>query len=113
MTVGTSSRLAQMTSDPLPGRNLLEFRLFNLATRFDIRTASMKTTTGRRIDRAWDVAGQDAAFFSSCRIRHRHGLKQRFGVRMLRPGEDGFLRRDLDDLAEIHHRHPMADVLDH
>ena len=32
---------------------------------------------------------------------------------MLRTSEDRPLRRDLDDLAEVHHRDAMADVLDH
>ena len=45
-------------------------------------------------------------------IGHRYRRQQRFGVRMLRMGEQRAARRELDDAAEIHHRDAVADVLD-
>ena len=46
------------------------------------------------------------------RIRHRHRRQQRLRVGMLRRGEQRAPVRQLDDLAEIHHRHAMRHVLD-
>ena len=42
-----------------------------------------------------------------------HGRHQRLGVRMLRRGEQRLGGRRLDDASDVHHRHALADVLDH
>ena len=47
------------------------------------------------------------------RIGDRHGREQRLGVGMARPGVELVGRRALDDPADIHDRHAVADVLDH
>ena len=45
-------------------------------------------------------------------IRHRHRRQQRDGVRMERVLVERGGRRDLDDLAEVHHGHAVGDVAD-
>ena len=59
------------------------------------------------------VRQQRPVTFATGGIGHRHGIHQLLGIRV--PGilEDRAARPDLDDLAEIHHRHAMADPLDH
>ena len=48
------------------------------------------------------------------RVRHRHGREQRAGVRVARRARTASLGvGDLDDLAEVHHRDPVADVPHH
>ena len=49
----------------------------------------------------------------SLRAQHRHGGDQRLRIGMLRGRVDHALLGDLDDLAEIHHRDPVGDVLHH
>ena len=67
----------------------------------------------RRIDRARYVAGQDHALaFPGAVFRDRHGGEQRLGVGVQRRFEQAGLAGRLNDTAEIHHRHPVADVLD-
>ena len=46
-------------------------------------------------------------------IRHRNRREQRFGIRMQWIAEQRARRCDLYDPAEIHHRDPVADMLDH
>ncbi len=46
-------------------------------------------------------------------IGDRRGRQQRLGVGMLRAAPDLVAPADLDQRAEIHHRHPVGDVLDH
>ena len=47
---------------------------------------------------------------STCGSGHRHGGEQRLGVGVQRVGVDVVARRDLDDLAEVHHRDAVGDV---
>ena len=47
------------------------------------------------------------------RVGDGHGGQQLLRVGVLRVAEDRLARPDLDDLAEIHHRDPVADALDH
>ena len=46
------------------------------------------------------------------RIGDRHGREQRLGVRVDRPLVELLRRRELDDLAEVHHRDAVGDVAD-
>ncbi len=43
----------------------------------------------------------------------RHRRDEGAGIRVARSGPQGRGRRALDDAAEIHHQHPVGDVLDH
>ena len=45
-------------------------------------------------------------------IGDRHRRQQRLGIGMLRRGEERVFAGELDDLAQIHDRDAMADVLD-
>ena len=75
--------------------------------------AGVEVAAARGIDRARDVAGQDHALAPlDVRVRDRHGREQRLAVRMQRRGEQRALVGQLDDPPEIHHRDPVADVLD-
>ncbi|KAG1390947.1 hypothetical protein G6F59_015046 [Rhizopus arrhizus] len=65
-------------------------------------------------DRAGDFIGQQGALqMAARRIGDRHGRHQLLGVRVLRILENGAARADLDDLAQVHHGHAMADTFDH
>ena len=91
----------------------LQRRFLLIANRFAVRTARMKTTTRRRMDRAWDVTLQNRSFFLAANIGNGNRGEQSPRVRMLGVPVDGFALGDLDDLAEVHDRYSMADVLDH
>ena len=74
----------------------------------------MEVAAGRRVDRARHVTGQDhPAAPPRPRLRDRHRGEERLGVRVQRHLEQARLVGDLHDAAEVHHRHPVADVLDH
>ena len=89
-----------------------QLRLLGPAAVEDIRAAGMKTAALGRIGRARHLAFQDDALPCRTRLGHRDGRQQRFRIGMHGRGEDISLWRELDDLAEIHHRHAMRDVLD-
>ncbi len=84
------------------------------------RPGSDRTRTGSacgngsrwRVDRARHVAGQDDPLPLRRRVRHRHRRQQRARIGMVRAGEQRAPVRQLDDLAEIHHRHAVRQVLD-
>ena len=75
----------------------------------------MKAAAARRIERARNIAGQPLPLAAPAlgRAQHRHRGDQRLGVGMQRRRIDRPLIRDLDDFAEIHHRHPIRDMLHH
>jgi len=91
----------------------LQRRFLLVADGFAMRTAGMKTAAGRRMDRTWDVALKNGAFFFSADIGHGNRGQQSSRVGVLRVPIDRIALGDLDDLAEVHDRHSMADVLDH
>ena len=69
---------------------------------------------GGRLDRARDVSLEHDAAAGALKLGV--GLEgsgeKRLRVRMLRPREQLLSRSDLDDLAEVHHRHAVAQELD-
>src|SRR5437764_2832333 len=75
-------------------------------------TAWMKNAAGRRTRGRWNVALQNDSLLSRLRVGHRHGRKQRLGVWHQRLTIEIVRRRQLHDLAQIHHRHAVGDVLD-
>src|ERR1700722_14058775 len=101
-----------MAGRPLAFCSLAKLRLFGSAAIEHKRTSRVKTATARRIDRAWDVTLQDDRGTADGRVRHRHRRQQRLGVGMLRAGENLFPRRDLDNLAEIHHCYTVGHMFD-
>ncbi len=73
----------------------------------------MEAAAGRRVDRARDVALEDdpPALPLGDRVRDRDRRQQRPGVRVARRAVELLRRPELDDLAQVHDRHPVADVL--
>eukprot|EP01022_Parablepharisma_sp_SALTPOND_P030360 TRINITY_DN760_c2_g5_i1.p1 TRINITY_DN760_c2_g5~~TRINITY_DN760_c2_g5_i1.p1 ORF type:complete len:1316 (-),score=509.04 TRINITY_DN760_c2_g5_i1:3474-7421(-) len=65
-------------------------------------------------DRAGDLVGQQLlAMLAQRRVGNGDGRHQLARIGMLRVLEDGAARADLDDLAQVHHRHAVADALHH
>src|SRR5687768_12964158 len=79
------------------------------------RAARVEVAAARRIGRAGEIACDDdtLAVFLDCGIGNRDGQKQRLRIRMLRVIVQFVGRPDLDDLAEVHHGHAVADMPDH
>ena len=65
------------------------------------------------MDRAWDVALKNGAFFLSADIGHGNRGQQSSRVGVFCVPIDRIALGDLDDLAEVHDRYSMADVFDH
>src|SRR5579859_1015742 len=89
--------------------------LFLAAQLLSEGTARVEPAPRRRIDGARHVPSQDHALPLALdrRIRDRHGRKQRLGVRMQWAFVQKVARGQLDDLADVHHRHAIADVAHH
>src|SRR4029077_2763923 len=75
-------------------------------------TPGVELTAGWRPDRAWHVTLQYGTSAFEGWIRNRHRGHQRLGIGMQRRRVKIPRRSNLDDFAEIHHRHPVAYVLD-
>ena len=71
----------------------------------------MEPTTGRRVDRAWHVAGQDDPLAADLRVWHRDRGHQGGRVWMFLLAEQFPTIGELRDAAEIHHGDAVADVL--
>src|SRR5579859_2809816 len=70
----------------------------------------MESATGWRMDRARHVALQNNPLPPEGWIRFGDGRKQRLSVGMERVVEDFGGRRELHQLAQVHHPNPVADV---
>src|SRR5690242_16696335 len=101
-----------MTREPLMIGDRAKLRLLAAAALERKRAAGMKTASLGRIDRAWHVAFEDHGSADSVWVGGRHRREQSLGVGMPRACEDLTLRRHLDNLAQIHHRNAVSDVLD-
>src|ERR1700690_1042505 len=77
-----------------------------------MRASGMEAATLRRIDGTRYIALKDDARSRRSWLGDRHRGEQCLGVGMFRRSENLSLTPYLDDLAEIHHRHPMRHVLD-
>ena len=97
-----------------PDRRVDRAALLGLAESLVEPAAGVEPAALGRVDRARHVAGEDdpPALALEHRVRDRHGGQERAGVRVSGRGIHEVGRPDLDDLAEIHHRDPVADVLD-
>ncbi|MBE1608671.1 hypothetical protein HEB94_005519 [Actinopolymorpha pittospori] len=72
----------------------------------------MERTTGRRRGRVGNVAPEDDPVAPRrIRVRARDRGQQRLGVGMPRADVEGFRTGRLHNLPEIHHGHPVAEVL--
>src|SRR5713226_4852044 len=100
----------------MPVRLLLQRRLDLAADRkLRDRAARVEPAAFRRVDRRWDLAleqdGLAARLELGVRVRDR--AQQNLGVWVERVVVNLSAVRDLDDLAEVHDRHPVADVAHH
>ena len=80
--------------------------------RLAIGAARMKSATGRRIHGTGHIPVQNDAFLLSARLGHRHSRKESPCIGVFSVPVNGFAGGDFDDLAKVHNRHAMADVLD-
>ena len=87
-----------------PSPSGFERRLVLGADRLRDRAARAEAAAARRVHRARHVARQHDARASSARAAARDRREQRHRVRVQRPREELGRRRELDDLAEVHHR---------
>ena len=76
-------------------------------------TSGMKSASRRGVERAGDVTGQDGPAPNPLRSGDRHCRQER-----LRIGVEGILEQiivsgQLNDLTKVHHRHPVAQIMDH
>ena len=71
----------------------------------------MEAASGGRVERGGDVALQDDPRALPLRVGHRHRGEERLRVGVKRPVVQLFALRRLDDLAQVHHRDAVADVL--
>ena len=91
----------------------LQGRFLLVTDGFAIGAAGMKTTARRWMDRAWDVTLKNSPLFFAARIGDGNRRQQSPCVGMLRVPVNRIALGNLDDLAEVHDRHSMADVLDY
>ena len=73
----------------------------------------MEAAAGRRIERARDLALQNDPCTLGVRLGQRDRRQQCAAVGVAGLGEQRIRLGRLDDLAEIHHRDMVGDVLDH
>src|SRR5712664_3333743 len=97
------------------GTERLERRLFLGAMRARARAACAEPAARRRIDRRCNVALKDHALPVALdeRVGNWNCRKQRPRVRMAGAAVQLTPGRYLHDLAEVHHRNSVGDVLDH
>ena len=75
----------------------------------------MEGAAARRVGRVRQVVGEPdpPPRVPQARVRQRHRGQQGLGVRVAWPGVQLAGLGHLDDLAEVHHRDPVADALHH
>jgi hypothetical protein len=95
------------------GAGLAQHRLLLAAARLGEGTARVEAAARRRREGARHVARQQHAHLAHAGIGPRDRRQQRLRIGMQRPRVEVALGGDLDQLAEIHHRHAVADVLHH
>src|ERR1700716_3270627 len=75
--------------------------------------AWMETAALRHLERARHFALRHNALAAKGRVGDRHGREQHLRVRMLGLTLYRLACSDLDDLAQVHHRHAIRHVQDH
>src|ERR687894_515521 len=85
------------------------------AVRLRARAAGVEGASLRRVRRGGDVAREDyaAALPLLLGVGDGDGREERVSVGVARLAVEPPAVRDLHYLAEVHHRHPVRDVLDH
>src|SRR5262245_50364748 len=101
-----------LAGHPVVRRDLLEHLFVRRARRNAKGTPGVEAAPRRRVDRARHVTLEQDPLALHGRIGNRHRRQERLGIRMARVGVELLRRRDLDDLAQVHHCHARRDVLD-
>src|SRR6185369_10256542 len=102
--------------NPFPemtGHAIVERRLLGGALRLCVGTAGAEAAARRRIDGTGHIPFKQDPRPLQPRLGHRDRREQRLRVRMARALEQRALVRQLDDLAQVHHRHPCRDMAHH
>ncbi len=104
-----------MIRDELVQRRIDRPAVLGLAQPLVEPAPRVEAAARRRVDRARDVALEHDALALALGngIGDRHGGQERPRVRVARRGIHDVRWPDLDDLAEVHHRDAVADVLHH
>src|SRR5262249_3301328 len=90
-----------------------EFRPFGLTAHDSNRASGMEWAARWRIERTRHLSAQDDPFALGARRGHRNGREKRAAIGVPRICEQSFVRSDLDDAAEMHHRNAVGNVLHH
>src|SRR5262249_19622681 len=106
-------RTEHVTGNAMTVCTELQRRLLLVADGFAVWTAGMETATRWGVHRAWDVALKNRPLFFTAGVSNRNRRQQRSCVGMFCVPVDRITLGNLDDLAEVHDRYSMADVLDH
>src|SRR5579875_1372835 len=107
--------LGKVAGDLMPGGNWPQRGLHAPADLLGKGTAGMKAAAARWVDRAGNLPTEHEPRPPPGlrRIRDRHGREERLGVRMMGALVERVAVGQFDDLAEIHHRDPVAHLADH
>src|SRR3954471_9863583 len=102
----------EVTGDRMPLPSVDQRWLLFGADGLSLPAARPEPTPRRRIYRRGNVTRQHDAFALSLtsRIRNGHRRQQGLSIGMSRSAVDVVPRADLDDLAQVHDRHPVGDV---
>src|SRR5574337_1090630 len=110
---GGSASVREVARGPVSRGELTQHRRLAAAVFLRLRAAGVEVAAARRMDRVRHLAFEQDALAPHGRVGDRHRRQQGLGVRMPGRGVERARRGDLDDAPEVHHRHPVADVLDH
>ena len=93
-------------------RHLAQDRRLDPASLLSGGAAGVEAAARGRVERAGQLALEHDALAAMLGIEDRIGGEQGRRIVMGRTVEDGAGRAELDDLAQIHHRHPIGDPPD-
>ena len=96
----------------MPLRQLPGFRLLGGAQVGGARAPGAEPAPARRADRRRRLALDGGGSPRGTRLGGRDRVEQRLGVRVQRLPVHRLAGPDLAQLAQVHHRHPVADLLD-
>src|SRR5260370_14923907 len=102
-----------MAGDVVGGHDLAHCGLLLRAAVEGVRAAGVEAAARGGVDRARHVAFEADALGGRLGVGDRDSRRERLGVGVPGAGEECRLVGDLDDLAEIHDRDAMVDVLGH
>src|SRR2546427_4765208 len=102
-----------MARDSMTIRSKFQSWLHLIADLLSIGAARVKATARGRLNRAGHISLENDSFLLMVWIGHRYCGEKRAGIRVFGVAVDRLTRRDFYDLAEIHDRYPVADMLNH